>query len=189
MLDTCVLWPNSKRDFLLSLAIEGLYRPIWSDRILSELVFGLRKRDIRRGDDPLEVEARLNKLLTNLKVSFEDSCVSGWEFLEGQYQLPDHRDAHVVALAEFAHARAIVTENLRDFPEDKLPIGITAQHPREFVLNTIYMNPLMASQAVLAMSERSGRHGPKLDPIQYLEKLVEKFELEELRPELGPYLI
>lgn len=102
VLDTCVLWPNSKRDFLLSLAIEGLYRPIWSDRILSELVFGLRKRDIDRGDDPLEVEVRLNKLLTKLKVSFEDSCISGWELLEGKYQLPDHRDEHVVTLAEFA---------------------------------------------------------------------------------------
>lgn len=134
VLDTCVLWPNLKRDFLLSLAIEGLYRPIWSDRILSELISGLRKRDIGRGDDPVEVEVRLHKLLTNLKGSFDDSCISGWEILEGKYQLPDPRDEHVVALAEFAHAGVIVTENLRDFPEDKLPVGIKA--PRSEVRPT-----------------------------------------------------
>lgn len=188
MLDTCVLWPNSKRDFLLSLAVEGLYRPIWSERILSELSAGLRKRDLGRGVDSKVIDARLDKLLSNLRLNFDDSCVFGWEPLEGKYQLPDPRDEHVVAVAEFAQAGVIVTENLRDFPEDRLPFGTTAQHPREFVLNTVSINPLLASHAVLAMSERSGRHGPKLDPLQYLESLIEKIEINELRSVLGPYL-
>lgn len=181
MLDTCVLWPNSKRDFLLSLAVEGLYRPIWSDRILTELSEGLRRRDLSRGVDPKVIDERLDKLLTNLGVNFDDSCVSGWEMLEGKYRLPDPRDEHVVAVAEFAQAGVIVTENLKDFPEDKLPMGIVAQHPREFLLNTIHVDPALVGQAVLAMSERSGRHGPKLDPHEYLEKMIRIFELEEAR--------
>ena len=189
VLDTCVLWPNSKRDFLLSLAVEGFYRPIWSERILTELSVGLRRRDISRGLDPQDIDARLDRLLTNLRVNFDDSIVLGWEMLEGKYQLPDPRDEHVVAVAEIAQASVIVTENLKDFPKDKLPAGIAAQHPREFLLSAIRLKPILVGQAIIAMSDRSGRFGPKLSPYEYLEKMIRIFELEEVRSFLSSYLM
>jgi hypothetical protein len=59
LLDTSVLWPSLQRDFLLSLAIEGLYRPMWSTEILAELEYTETEKLLDRGEQPAAAAARL----------------------------------------------------------------------------------------------------------------------------------
>lgn len=174
LLDTCVLWPSLQRDFLLSLAAEGAYRPVWSAVILEELEYEEAAKLVRRGSEPTEAERRAHHLIQQMRAAFGDAEVEGWEGLEGTYGLPDPNDEHVLAAAVVAGAGAIVTHNTRDFPQSKLPSGIEVISPVEFAANTVAVDPIRAKVAVSAMATRSGRWGPVMGEEQILNILAER---------------
>lgn len=178
VLDTCVLWPSLQRDFLLSLAVEGLYRPLWSDRILEELEFHeARKLITRYGTSQLEAESRAQRLTAQMQHAFDDALVEGWEPHEGTFALPDPDDEHVVAAAMVGGAGAIVTDNVRDFPRAVVPSHIQILKPAKFVADAVAVSPDAALQAVEELLNRRQNPPQSLDEV--LQKLLETYGMDE----------
>jgi predicted nucleic acid-binding protein len=181
LLDTCVLWPNLQRDFLLAMAIEGLYRPLWSEAILAELSYTERAKLERRG--VRDAGARAARLIAHMRRAFDDALVTGWEPLVGTYGFPDPDDEHVIAAAVVGGAGAIVTSD-KAFRRFELPNSIDALTPAEFAFNTVQLNPIAAGRAVREIAARGRR-----TPHQLVEQLETKYGMTDaaaiLREHLG----
>lgn len=180
LLDTCVLWPSLQRDFILSLAIEGLYRPLWSEAILEELEEHECLKLIERHSVTENTAVmRAARLMRHMRTAFADAAVVGWEGLEGTYGLPDVDDEHVVAAAYVGGAGAIVTHNVKHFPSDKVPSSIQVLRPADFLLNTVAVDPARAMRAVTEISQRSGHRGPARSAEWVLDTLERRYHLDE----------
>ena len=179
LLDTCVLWPGLQRDFLLSLAAEGMYRPVWNAVILDELEYSQIKQLTGRGEEPAEAGRRAAFLVAEMRRAFQDAEVGGWERLDGSFDLPDSNVEHVLAAAVIAGAGAIVTDNIRDFPSAMVPRGLDVMTPREFAAATVELDPSRAMDAVTAIASRSGRRGVVLTEDAVLDALVRRYRMSE----------
>ena len=184
ILDTCVLWPSVQRDFLMSMAIEGLYRPLWSEAILEELYRHEQRKLVDRGTDAVVARVAADKLLGNLRANFDDALVVGWEPLEGSYGLPDVDDEHVVAAAVVGGAGAIVTENLKHFPVDRVPANIQVLTAKEFAVNTADVSPERAARAICQMSARRTGESPR----EIVGLLVSRYGMDEVAEVVLPVL-
>ena len=179
LLDTCVLWPSLQRDFLLSLAVEGLYRPLWSDAILEELEEHEALKLQKRGAPQEESEQKALSLTQQMRTAFPDAEIRGWEPLEGTYGLPDPDDEHVVAAAHIAGAGAIVTANFKDFPATLVPASIEVISAQDFALNTVALSPAGALTALGQISARYGRNGPPRSVEDLLAVLAERYGMND----------
>jgi predicted nucleic acid-binding protein len=177
LLDTSVLWPSLQRDFLLSLAIEGLYRPLWSTAILDELRYHEAQKLISRGHKPLLAEQNAHRLVDQMSAAFDDATVANWESLEGTFGLPDVDDEHVVAAAVVGGADVIVTSNLRHFPPQQIPKSLSVKPPAQFAADTVAVSPDVARHAVVAMSSRFIRPSSTVDEI--LDRLIARYAMNE----------
>lgn len=129
LFDANVLYPSELRNFLMHLALTGLFRAKWTAEIHEEWIAALLEK---RPDLSREKLERTKELMDKHAI---DALVTGYEDLIPSLQLPDPNDRHVLAAAIRARADVIVTVNLRDFPSKALdPLAIEAQHPDEFVL-------------------------------------------------------
>lgn len=116
LLDACVLVPMIKSDVLLEFAQTGAFHPLWSAEILDEVARAVPQVTLQRVSI-----GRARKRTDRMNTAFDDAEVDGWHALEAHITgIPDPNDRHVVAAAVRGHASAIVTDNLKDFPDSAL---------------------------------------------------------------------
>ena len=162
--DANVLYPAELRNFLMHLALTGLFRATWSPDVHEEWIEALLKN---RPDLSREKLERTRMLMDKHAT---DALVTGYEDLIPGLQLPDPNDRHVLAAAIRGHADVIVTINTRDFPAATLaPFGIEAQHPDEFVMHLLDLSPGLVAAA--ARNHRESLTNPPKTVEEYLNTL------------------
>jgi hypothetical protein len=142
--DACVLYPAPLRDLLVRLGLTGLVQAKWTEQILEECFRSIAQQRPDLTPQKLERSRRL------LSEAIPDCQVKGYEALaEGLTGLPDPDDRHVLAAAIRCGAQAIVTFNLKDFPQAELArYAIDAQHPDDFVLSLIDLDATAVARAL-----------------------------------------
>ncbi len=142
LLDANVLYPTVMREVLLAVAKEGLFTPLWSDRLLEEWARAARKL----GPEG-EPQARAEIALT--RAAWPEACVTYPPSLEARLWLPDAADTHVLAAAIAGSADLILTQNARDFPRHILTEeGLERQDADGFLMELWLAHPAAVERAV-----------------------------------------
>jgi predicted nucleic acid-binding protein len=177
VLDANVLYGYLSRDLLLSLAQADLYHARWTNKITQEWNSNLVR-------NKPELAGRLDALVSRMHQAVPDCLVENFEHLIGSLTLPDPKDRHVLAAAIMGHADAIVTLNLKDFPQDLLdPYNIEVQHLDDFIVNQLEMRPIQALGAIKAMRARQCK--PALTALALIE-LIERRGMPQTAQFLRP---
>jgi predicted nucleic acid-binding protein len=165
LLDANVLYSVAISDALMEVAATGVYAAKWSKAIDDEWVRNLAKNKKRAEAD-----------FHTRRDSMHDACPDwevpeeGWRLIEPCLSLPDVNDRHVLAAAVAGHADSIVTINIKDFPSSILdPLGITALHPDEFLLQQLQLEPLVVLPAFKAM--RARLKNPAFTPEKFVDAM------------------
>lgn len=128
--DANVLYPAPLRDVLMQLALTGLFRAKWTNRIHEEWIRNVLKN---RPDLSRELLEKTKSLMNSAVL---DCLVGSYEDIEMGLQLPDLNDRHVLAAAIVSSCDVIVTFNIKDFPNRELDkYSIEAQHPDDFLMH------------------------------------------------------
>lgn len=140
--DACVLYPAPLRDTLMRLTLTDLFKAHWTDQIHAEWINAL----LRQGKYSRDKLERVRDLMD---AYVDDAKVTCFEHLIEALCLPDPDDRHVLAAAIKCGADAIITFNLKDFPEKVLlPYGIEVIHPDDFIYYQIDMAPSLVCSAI-----------------------------------------
>jgi len=187
VLDTCALVPSLQRDFLLQLATEQAYAPVWGSGILFELDYVLAGLHDKRGIS--DSADRRRRLFDQLRQAFPGSEVQAPKDREYSYGLNDPDDGHVAHAAIIGKADAIVTDDRRagfSTASVLMEADIEIVRPHQFAANTVAAHPRAGVRALREMSNR--RANPSQTPEQLLELLVTRHNMTEVAEILLPLL-
>ncbi len=141
--DACVLFSAQLRDLLMRLALADLCAARWTEEILDEW-----ERSVT-GKRSAVSTTSLTRCRVLMNTHIGEALVTGYEYAVQKLTLPDPNDRHVLAAAIHCQAKAIITFNLKDFPESVLlPLGIEAIHPDDFVLRLLQNDLLRVCEVI-----------------------------------------
>lgn len=164
LLDANVLYPTILREILSDLAAAGLFRPLWSARILEEW----RHAAARLGADAAAVAGAEIALL---RLRFPDAECDGQGMAAIDLDFPDPADRHVVEAALAGRADLVVTANLRDFPPRIMAgLGLRAIHPDAFLLDLHRRDPGGVRAALEAARAKASALGGGMDMAEMLKR-------------------
>ena len=144
--------------------MRGLFKARWSATINDEWTRNLLKNNTQLDSTKVQRTVQL------MSDAVRDWEVTSFQDLVSSVSLPDENDRHVLAAAVKANADAIITLNIKHFPESSLsPHGVEALHPDDFVLDQIDLNAHQVLEAARLCWQR--RRKPPLTWDQYLESL------------------
>ncbi|MFL0411289.1 PIN domain-containing protein [Microbacterium paludicola] len=181
-LDTCVLVPSSQRDFLLQLAAEGAFAPIWGTGILFELDYVLERLD-RKADAGGERE----HLLSEMRRAFPGATIEAPKDGQYSYDVADPNDLHVVHAAILGSADALVSRDRRaGFATSKslADADIEVLSPEDFAAHAVAAHPRLALRAVDVIATRN-RRWPQ-SPMAVLEQLRDAHGMVEVYEIIAP---
>jgi hypothetical protein len=175
------MYPAPLRSLLMYLALSGQFRARWSEDIHEEWIRNLLKarHDLNR--------AKLEKVKRLMDRHVPEALVTNYQSLIPSIELPNEDDRHVVAAAIQTRAEAIITFNLKDFPDQTLSKhGVKAIHPDDFVIDLIDLNVGCVLEAV--QRHRGSLKKPPFSPDEYLDCLL-KQRLPETVARLTPFKV
>ncbi|MFJ4348559.1 putative toxin-antitoxin system toxin component, PIN family [Pseudomonas sp. NPDC089401] len=165
--DANVLYPAPLRDFLMNLALTGVYRARWSAKIHEEWKRNLllKRTDLTR--------AQVDRTSELMDAAVPDALVTDYEPLVNGLDLPDEDDRHVLAAAIKCNASVIVTFNLKDFPSSTLGnFDIEPLHPDDFIADLWDLDKAAVLEA--AQRQRQALKKPPHNAQEYLDKLLQQ---------------
>lgn len=157
LIDACTLADVMRRNLLLTLAEAEFFRLRWSQDILDETEAAIAKIRHAKGDH--DAAAKAAKARRQMEAAFPDAMVGDLgHHLPSCRDLPDPKDAHVLAAALKTRAAVIVTENIRDFPDSVIgPLSMEAKSGDAFIADAIALGEIQAVTAIGMMRKRFKR--------------------------------